>query len=950
MILDSPIISGSSTVTGDLTVLGTLTANVSGSVTSASYATNAETLDGLDSTSFTTTSSFTAYTASTNASILSITQNIAILYVSSSLLDSRVTRTEATASSLTTASSSFSTRVSASEASISVLTTASSSFSTRTTNLETASGSFSTRTTNLETASGSFSTRVTNAESSITSLNSRTGSFATTGSNRFIGNQTVTGSLTITENLTVLGSSSISYVSQSTLNIGTNLITVNAQNPSVRFGGLAVIDSGSVPQVSGSWLFDSIQNRWIMIHQQTAGVVTSSIAIMGPETYNNLGSETQITQNRLVKGVAGASGEHIGDSNISDTGTVVSINSATQVTGSLDVTGASTFASTISATQYTAQSDTAYYRVRRAAGTDVGYIADSGTWGDSGTDFSIGASSTNLRFYTNNSVTERMRLDSAGRLGIGTTSLSQRLHVDGAIRLTSNPSVTGDGVSVHFWNQAGVGATIAAANFQVQTNGTSVAMHINSSQNVGIGTTSPSSKLQVIVPAGLFNASIANQANLSGSVIIQADSSGTMSRASLIMRGSDSIGGAISVAREDPGSTWRTYMAFYTNNLTVSDVTAIQEKMRITSDGNVGIGTTSPTGRLNVITSGTGFTPSASGPIGGSQNTRAHFQGGEPGIMLSSDLNPLTGVQTGNQAFQLGLQIGFYAVNDIRNQIYFGGGPLTFVYSGNQGASVAEYMRVATSGNVGIGTTSPATILDVNGNTTVRGSLAFKTTGTNNGNLIISDNGGGTATINNSANSFLNIASASSTSITAGNFIVSGGNVGIGTTNPSTILDVRGGLTLVPSTSLPYENIGDNPFIRRYVFNNGNMNAGQKIRLTNTTSIAGRSSAMFFIKVHQNQLISDAEANHAYAIFSFRVRIGATGGTPTIQGLTTLASYGWNPSTDFTFTGSSGGTFTLDFTQNSGFNLGTLVIDMEMLGAGSGAAHTFSGTFTQTTI
>jgi hypothetical protein len=36
MILDSPIISGSSTVTGNLTVLGTLTASVSGSVTSAS--------------------------------------------------------------------------------------------------------------------------------------------------------------------------------------------------------------------------------------------------------------------------------------------------------------------------------------------------------------------------------------------------------------------------------------------------------------------------------------------------------------------------------------------------------------------------------------------------------------------------------------------------------------------------------------------------------------------------------------------------------------------------------------------------------------------------------------------------------------------------------------------------------------------------------------------------
>jgi hypothetical protein len=107
---------------------------------------------------------------------------------------------------------------------------------------------------------------------------------------------------------------------------------------------------------------------------------------------------------------------------------------------------------------------------------------------------------------------------------------------------------------------------------------------------------------------------------------------------------------------------------------------------------------------------------------------------------------------------------------------------------------------------------------------------------------------------------------------------------------------------------------------------------------------------MFFIKVHQNQLISDADGNHAYAIFSFRVRIGAGGGTPVIAGLTNIASYGWNPSTDFTFTGSAGGTFTLDFAQNSGFNLATMAIDMEMLGAGEGAAHTFTSTFTQSTI
>ena len=64
MILNSPTISGSLTVTGNIIASGSIT--LSGSVASASYAANAELLDGLDSTQFTLTSSFAAFTASQN--------------------------------------------------------------------------------------------------------------------------------------------------------------------------------------------------------------------------------------------------------------------------------------------------------------------------------------------------------------------------------------------------------------------------------------------------------------------------------------------------------------------------------------------------------------------------------------------------------------------------------------------------------------------------------------------------------------------------------------------------------------------------------------------------------------------------------------------------------------------------------------------------------------------
>lgn len=180
--------------------------------------------------------------------------------------------------------------------------------------------------------SGSIDTSSLVTTSSFNAYTSSINSIiATTGSNTFNGNQIITGSLTITQNLTVLGSSSIVYITSSQLNVGNNLITVNSNTPSVRFGGLAVIDSGSSPQVSGSLLFDSQRNQWIYVHQGPA--ITSSIVLMGPETINSLGNETQPTTNRILKSI---NSEHVGDSNITDTGALVTINSNTRITGSLN--------------------------------------------------------------------------------------------------------------------------------------------------------------------------------------------------------------------------------------------------------------------------------------------------------------------------------------------------------------------------------------------------------------------------------------------------------------------------------------------------------------------------------------------------------------------------------------------------------------------------------------
>ena len=99
-------------------------------------------------------------------------------------------------------------------------------------------------------------------------------------------------------------------------------------------------------------------------------------------------------------------------------------------------------------------------------------------------------------------------------------------------------------------------------------------------------------------------------------------------------------------------------------------------------------------GILNIISRGSvGFVPTTTGPIGGAVTSRVHLQGAEPGFILSSDIHPVTGIQTNTQAYQLGLAIGYSNVNDIRNHIYFGNAPLTFTYSANQGVAIAERMK-----------------------------------------------------------------------------------------------------------------------------------------------------------------------------------------------------------------------------------------------------------------
>jgi hypothetical protein len=185
-----------------------------------------------------------------------------------------------------------------------------------------------TKNTTLSSYTGSNDTR-------LTSIENKTGSLATTGSNTFFGTQTFSGSVYIANDLIVQGSSSIQYVSASSVSIGTNIVQLNTANPSVRYAGLTMIDSGSIGG-SGSFLYDSVQDEFIFVHRGNGVNITSSHFVLGPETIDSLGNETYLTNNRLSKGTGK---EHLVDSNISDDGSLITLGSNTSVTGMLTANG-----------------------------------------------------------------------------------------------------------------------------------------------------------------------------------------------------------------------------------------------------------------------------------------------------------------------------------------------------------------------------------------------------------------------------------------------------------------------------------------------------------------------------------------------------------------------------------------------------------------------------------
>jgi len=419
----------------------------------------------------------------------------------------------------------------------------------------------------------------------------------------------------------------------------------------------------------------------------------------------------------------------------------------------------------------------------------------------SGSEQGIQANDSNpMYLWTSN--TRRLAISSIGNIGIGTINLSN-------YKLSIRSSGTSNGIIAfhHPTNDIpfmGVGYDASVDAFVVRRNngtsdlttGTPLTI-LRSNGNVGIGTNTPAGPLHVF-NGGILSGEIGNvTANSDISMIVEASSNAGM----YLVKGVNNTVAGLSFK-------------------TVNSSTLV-ERFRIAGDGNVGIGSTSP-GSLLQISSNIGNVY-ANNPLVSNTVTIFGPARTAPSLAGTTDLNGTLYVNStnsyarniggsialggrganvgGGEQHQTWARISGLQRNDSDS---FGG---AFVVETNDGnGKLLERMRIQHDGKVGIGTTAPATGVEIGtgslrlNNTNGYGSLQITTT--NENNIFFADsNAGGAYTgyLVGQSTSFATGTSFAIGRVSAGTvvnpapFVVtSAGNVGVGTSAPAYKLDISG--------------------------------------------------------------------------------------------------------------------------------------------------------------
>ena len=345
--------------------------------------------------------------------------------------------------------------------------------------------------------------------------------------------------------------------------------------------------------------------------------------------------------------------------------------------------------------------------------------------------------------------TGRLFVDANGNVGIGATTVQSVLHLSASgladLRFTDTGEAT-DQKSWTFQTGTGIGAgtfrlrAINDANssgenaYLITKSGTSIQTHqwltggsermrLTAGGLLGVGTSSPGYKFEVDNTGG-STATARLIGNDQANVRLRIQNTGTSGRAYEIVGG---LNGANN------------------SHLSIYDATAAATRLTITETGLVGVGTTSPGYTLDV--SGT-FRNTGIARIGtGSTTTLAYF--GDPDTV-------------GNKYIAFARAS---ALTDIVN-----------IQGVDAGVDVANISLQALGGRVGISTTSPSSVLDV---ASSNSGITLTNTGASNKQWRL----GGS-----SAGSFVITETGISDRLT----IDSSGRVGIGTSSPGSVLDCRG--------------------------------------------------------------------------------------------------------------------------------------------------------------
>jgi hypothetical protein len=282
-------------------------------------------------------------------------------------------------------------------------------------------------------------------------------------------------------------------------------------------------------------------------------------------------------------------------------------------------------------------------------------------------------------------------------------------------------------------------------------------IHSTNTGNVGIGTTSPGSNLTVI--------------NTIAAEAVAAANSG------LGLLGNDSGNGYLQLY-----DSTRTLKVYFASRAGVNSYV---------NNGNFGIGTASPQQSLTV----SGYTPSATGStaqiIGTAGSGSAQNQ-----LNITSAINTWGLIIGQNNS---GVSSSLYHCASCAHVVNVNNAALIF------GTNNTDRMRIDASGNVGIGTISPQTQLDVAGSTTAVRSTFTGTTGGNGKFQIysrdIANHPFGEFQMyapTGAGSEYARFNFGNSDGAVFADVLTIGrtGNVGVGTTNPTTKLHVVGDATV----------------------------------------------------------------------------------------------------------------------------------------------------------